>query len=68
MLRTLFLIAAAVPVLAACEAADRVRLAGSALHSGYCEASPVTREALRSSFVFEDGSPKVVVYCEPHGG
>ena len=34
----------------------------------YCEATPESqRLALRDRLNYDDGSPRVVVYCEPHG-
>ena len=61
------LIAAGV-ALAGCEATDRIASGANVLHAGYCQASPEARTALRSVLTFEDGSPKIVVYCQPHGG
>ena len=35
----------------------------------YCASTPESqRLALRDRLTYDDGSPRVVVYCEPHGG
>lgn len=55
-------------VLAGCGTIEKIGTAAGVLHAGYCEASDDTRTALRSVLTFDDGSPKLVVFCEPHGG
>lgn len=56
-------------VLTACEtiqSIERHGLAASAFHAAYCEADADTREQLDLMVVFEDGSAKLDIHCEPH--
>lgn len=55
-------------ILSACDtikSIERHGLAAGAFHAAYCEADADTREQLDLMVVFEDGSPKLDVHCEP---
>lgn len=41
-------------------------LAASAFHGAYCEADEDTRERVEMMLVFDNGSPKLDIHCEPH--
>ena len=56
-------------MLAACETIKTLEehgLAASAFHGAYCEADADTRERVEMMLVFENGSPKLDIHCEPH--
>ena len=64
----LLLIAA---TLAACETIKSLEehgLAASAFHGAYCEADEDMRERVEMMLVFDNGSPKLDIHCEPHRG
>ncbi len=47
------------------ESIEEHGLAASAFHAAYCEAEIDTGEQLELIVVFEDGSAKLDVHCEP---
>ena len=62
------LIVVAVATLTACVPPRVVEFSKERIEN-YCKnTTPITRDALRSQLVHPDGSPMIVVYCEPHGG
>ena len=41
-------------------------LAASAFHGAYCEADEASRERIELMLMFDNGSPKLDIHCEPH--
>ena len=57
---------AALPGCATIKTLEEHGLAASAFHGAYCEADEDRRALVEMMLVFEDGSPKLDIHCEPH--